>query len=260
VAPAPDVLSVDPDRTVAAQRPGRSRRRRWPAAGLAAAGAGCVIAGSALLVSGPGPADVGELPAGPVTTAAGAPDTAGGEAPASGLTAPVAGAAQAAPAPGTGGPSTGARPEPAGTVPVRVSLPGLGISAPVVPVGTGPAGAMVIPEPPSTVGWWSPGPLAGSAAGPAVLAGHVDSRTGGLGAFAALRDAQVGAAVVVRGADGRELRYAVVARREYLKAELPTALFTGGPPGLVLITCGGRFDPATGHYEDNVVVHAVPVG
>jgi hypothetical protein len=26
----------------------------------------------------------------------------------------------------------------------------------------------------------------------------------------------------------------------------------------MLITCGGEFDTATGHYEDNVVAHARP--
>jgi hypothetical protein len=28
----------------------------------------------------------------------------------------------------------------------------------------------------------------------------------------------------------------------------------------VLVTCGGRFDAATGHYPDNVVVTALPAG
>jgi hypothetical protein len=70
---------------------------------------------------------------------------------------------------------------------------------------------------------------------------------------------EVGELIVVRGADGRTVRYTVAARREYLKADLPRELFApGGPPGLVLITCGGRFDRAAHSYEDNIVVHAVP--
>jgi hypothetical protein len=159
-----------------------------------------------------------------------------------------------------------ARPDPsaptpavAGSVPVALALPGRGVTAPVVAVATDPTGALVIPEPPSTVGWWSPSALAGGAAGTTVLAGHVDSAAAGIGALAVLREVAVGEEVVLRGADGRVVSYRVVARRQYAKADLPPEVFAvGGPPRLVLITCGGRFDRATRHYVDNVVVHAVP--
>lgn len=158
--------------------------------------------------------------------------------------------------------ATSPAPEPqpvVGTVPVEVSLPSRGVTAPVVAVATGPGGGLVVPDPPSMVGWWSPGALVGGDSGRAVLAGHVDSRTYGLGAFSVLREMGPGEPIEVRGADGRVLRYVVTARREYLKADLPSELFVaGGAPGLVLVTCGGRFDPETGSYEDNVVVHAVP--
>lgn len=147
----------------------------------------------------------------------------------------------------------------AGTVPVELSLPTRSVSAPVVAVTTGADGGMIIPDPPSTVGWWSPSALPGGAGGTTVIAGHVDSRTEGLGALAVLRSIEVGEPVVLRGADGRTVEYRVVARRQYLKADLPPEIFdVGGPPRLVLITCGGRFDRATRHYSDNVVVHAVP--
>jgi len=43
------------------------------------------------------------------------------------------------------------------------------------------------------------------------------------------------------------------------KNALPGSLFaTTGPPRLALVTCGGSFDPATGHYRDNVIVWAKP--
>jgi hypothetical protein len=153
-------------------------------------------------------------------------------------------------------------PEPAmgGTVPVAVALPGRNVSAPVVPTGTTPDGALVVPDPPTTVGWWSPGALAGATSGTTVLAGHVDSAAAGLGAFAVLRQVGVGERVELRGADGRTLAYRVVARRQLEKAELPADLFAhGGPPRLALITCGGRFDRTTRHYTDNVIVYTEPV-
>jgi hypothetical protein len=30
-------------------------------------------------------------------------------------------------------------------------------------------------------------------------------------------------------------------------------------PRLVILTCGGPFDAATGHYLDNIVAYALPV-
>ncbi|GAY07068.1 class F sortase [Pseudonocardia sp. N23] len=144
-----------------------------------------------------------------------------------------------------------------GVVPATVTI--RGVDTPVVPVATAPDGSLTLPEQPTTVGWWSPGALPGSAAGSVVLAGHVDSRVAGLGAFAVLRELEVGERVTVRGADGRDVGYEVVARREYRKAELPSDVFDRGRAArLVLITCGGRFDPATRSYDDNVVVYATP--
>jgi hypothetical protein len=149
---------------------------------------------------------------------------------------------------------------PAGSVPVRLDLPDRRITAPVVAVITGADGGLVVPERAATVGWWSPSAMPGGSGGTTVIAGHVDSRVDGLGALSALRWVEVGEPVLLYGADGREVRYRVVARRQYLKAALPRELFAvGGPPRLVLITCGGTFDRATRSYSDNVVVHAEPV-
>jgi hypothetical protein len=145
----------------------------------------------------------------------------------------------------------------AGVVPATVTI--RDVDAPVVPVSTAPDGSLTLPEAPKTVGWWSPGALPGSGAGSVVLAGHVDSRVAGLGTFAVLRELGVGEQITVRGTDGRDVPYDVVARREYHKAELPPDLFArDGAARLVLITCGGRFDPAARGYDDNVVVFARP--
>ncbi|ANY05899.1 class F sortase [Pseudonocardia sp. HH130630-07] len=149
---------------------------------------------------------------------------------------------------------------PAPVVPAALELPARGITAPVDAVGTGPDGGMVVPERVSTVGWWAPGALPGGRAGSAVLAGHVDSRTQGVGVLAVLPQLVEGEPVVVRGADGRAAEFRVTARREYGKHDLPREVFRrDGGPQLVLITCGGVFDPAAGSYESNIVVYAVPV-
>ncbi|MEV1295660.1 class F sortase [Pseudonocardia sp. NPDC049635] len=165
---------------------------------------------------------------------------------------PVGSAAPLRPAP-----AVAAAPRP--VQPATLELPGRGVTAPVEPVGTGPDGGMVVPEQVRHVGWWAPGVLPGGAAGSAVLAGHVDSRTQGIGVLAVLPQLADGEPVVVRGTDGRTARFRVVARREYGKYDLPREVFRrDGAPQLVLITCGGTFDPVAGSYESNIVVYAVP--
>jgi sortase (surface protein transpeptidase) len=145
--------------------------------------------------------------------------------------------------------------------PVRVRVGSLGIDAPVVAIGVEPGTvAVAVPDDVSVAGWYRFGPAPGDD-GSAVLTAHVDSAAQGAGAFFPLRDAALGAEVVVTSADGAAHRFQVVARRSYRKTELPVgALFTRtGDPVLTLITCGGAFDAATRSYEENLVVYATPI-
>ena len=67
--------------------------------------------------------------------------------------------------------------------------------------------------------------------------------------------------VYVTLADRRTGLFRVYAAELYAKSAFPPAIY--GPtwwPTLRLITCGGRFDPATGHYLANTVVFAEYVG
>jgi hypothetical protein len=150
----------------------------------------------------------------------------------------------------------------AGTAdPVRLRLPAAGIDAPVVPVAVETStGGMQIPENVDSVGWYTPNPPPGAPEGATVLSGHVDSRAQGRGAFFTLEQTEPGDVVTVDLADGTARDFEVVARRRYTKDELPAReiFATAGPPQLVLITCGGAFDSIDRHYQDNVVVYAVP--
>lgn len=214
---------------------------------LVAAGGVCLVCGAAMLGPGPVP-DAAPLDA-PVVVEGVGPSPFAPTPAIDGVLARLLAGKAPAPAPVR-----------AGTQPMELTLPTRDLRAPVVAVTTGPEGALVLPEPPSTVGWWSPSALAGGAGGTTVLAGHVDSLAGGLGALAVLRHVAEGEEIVLLGADGRSVGYRVTARRQYAKAELPPEVFAvGGPPRLVLITCGGAFDRRTRHYSDNVVVFANPV-
>jgi hypothetical protein len=69
----------------------------------------------------------------------------------------------------------------------------------------------------------------------------------------------VGDELQVTDAAGASHRFSAVSRTSYPKSALPPEVFRrDGPPRLAVITCGGAFDTARGHYADNVVVLAVP--
>lgn len=147
------------------------------------------------------------------------------------------------------------------TPPADIQLPSIGVDAPVVPVGIEPDGLMTVPEDVDTVGWYQWGGTPGGDTGTTVLAGHVDSRSQGRGAFFDLRAMGVGDEVSVTDADGATTTWRVVGRRTFDKASLPVdELYRrDGQPRLVLITCGGDFDADVRSYESNVVVEAEPV-
>jgi LPXTG-site transpeptidase (sortase) family protein len=155
-----------------------------------------------------------------------------------------------------------AAPVPAAPIaaPVHVTVPTLDIDAPVDPAGVAADGQMQIPGDVDRVGWYRFGTAPGRP-GNAVLAGHVDDAEQGLGAFAPLRGAEVGAEVVLTDSTGVVTRWRVVSRQLIDKEAVPLdALFArSGPPRLVLVTCGGPFDAAQRSYEDNVVVVAEPI-
>ena len=139
----------------------------------------------------------------------------------------------------------------------RLRLPRFSVDAPITTVRV-VDGVMQVPRNPHRVGWWRDGSAPGAARGTTVLVGHVNY-AGVSGALSVLPQARPGDRVVISSPDG-SVRYRVAAVRTYPKSQgLPSALFAGGgAPRLVLITCGGPFDSASGNYEDNVVVYAVP--
>jgi hypothetical protein len=151
-----------------------------------------------------------------------------------------------------------ADPRPEARGPRRLLVASLGIDATVEPVGVSANGALAVPEDVNRLGWWKGGAAPGSLSGTVVIDGHVDSKRQGKGQLFPLERARPGDRISMETASGL-LSYRVVARRIYGKANLPSDLFAvTGRHRLVLITCGGPFDRSTGHYDDNVVVYAVP--
>lgn len=156
--------------------------------------------------------------------------------------------------------------------PTAVSIPSLDVRSELIPLGLTVAGELDVPplDRPELTSWYAgedvefPGDeFAPGENGPAILAAHVDGygpdgSKGFPGAFARLDELAVGAEVFVDQADGGQLRFVVDRVETYAKAALPWGEImaeTRGPE-LRLITCGGAFDRASGHYVDNVVAFA----
>jgi sortase (surface protein transpeptidase) len=140
--------------------------------------------------------------------------------------------------------------------PARVSIPAVGVDSALTEIGVDGSGALVPPADYSRAGWFAAGPIPGEV-GPAVLAGHVDDRTGPA-VFFRLEELTAGDAVLVTRADGRTVAFTVTRVAAYPKDDFPTAEVYGPTtdPELRLITCGGTFDRSRRSYTDNVVVYA----
>lgn len=140
--------------------------------------------------------------------------------------------------------------------PVRIVIPAIGVSAPVIPLHLNRNGTLQVPKSFSQTGWFVEGPEPGEN-GPAVIVGHVDSKSGPA-VFWRLRALHRGDQIKVVLKNRSTVRFVVQSTRRVPKHHFPTKLVYGSTKGptLRLITCDGRFDRSTGHYVDNYVVFA----
>jgi hypothetical protein len=157
-----------------------------------------------------------------------------------------------APVPGAvGGPAEAQAP-----TPVRLRIPAIGVDAPLGPLDVDPAGVLPPPAANDAAGWWRAGPEPGEP-GAAVIAGHVDSRTGPA-VFFRLREVGPGDEILVDRADGSTAVFTAREVQRHGKDAFPTAtVYARGPDAeLRLVTCGGEFDHARHRYRENVIVFA----
>ena len=145
------------------------------------------------------------------------------------------------------------------SAPVRLEIPAIGVGSSLVRLGLNADGTMQVPGDFQVAGWFTGAPQPGQL-GPAVIAGHVDSRTGPA-VFYHLRDLHPGDEVRVVRADHRVVRFRVDSLASYPKQALPDDAVYGATtaPALRLITCAGTFDRSRHSYRDNLVVSATRV-
>ncbi len=145
--------------------------------------------------------------------------------------------------------------------PLGVQLPS-GAHLRVLPAATDSTGVLGVPDDIGRAGWWDGSSRIGDPYGSIVVAAHVDSFTQGVGKFAELLDMHPGDRVQLQSADLEQTFRVVTAHLESkssLAADSRVFAADGGSR-LVLITCGGAYDPDLGGYQDNMVVIAIPEG
>lgn len=141
--------------------------------------------------------------------------------------------------------------------PMEIEIPVIDTRARLERLGLEADGSMEAPGDFQRAGWFDLGPQPGQP-GPAVIAGHVDSRDGPA-IFFRLPELRAGDDVLVHRADGNTARFTVTRVERYPKEGFPADAVYGPVPGpeLRLITCGGEFDRSRSQYRDNIVVYAV---
>ncbi|WP_286187581.1 class F sortase [Arthrobacter sp. AK04] len=146
----------------------------------------------------------------------------------------------------------------AAPAPVSLSVAGTPINMPVVPVGVSGGGAMEIPDAFDLAGWYRFGPAPGAAAGTAVVAGHIDTKSDNA-PFSALKSVAAGTLVQVGREGAPTLNYRVVSVELMAKDRFDgSSVFRrSGPHELKVITCGGKWLDERMDYSDNVIVTAV---
>ncbi|CAN5150666.1 hypothetical protein BH09PAT3_BH09PAT3_2110 [soil metagenome] len=150
------------------------------------------------------------------------------------------------------------------TLPRYIKIPKLGVSARIKGLSVTSKGDLQAPNSVHDAGWYTssarPGDGAGS--GAMLVDGHVHGPTIP-GIFNKLKTLNTGDTIQIVRGDSKVFTYKVVNTQNYDAEKLDMSMMLGsvqpGKAGLNLITCGGAYNKATGHYEERTVVFAVQV-
>ena len=142
------------------------------------------------------------------------------------------------------------------SLPAQLDIQSVGIHTGLMELGLNKDGTLEVPAEPMLAGWYAGSPTPGQR-GPAVIAGHVDSRETGPAVFYRLGEVVRGDRVEITRKDGTVATFKVTAVRSYPQAAFPTTTVYGntGRASLRLITCGD-WDDDNKEYDGNVVVFA----
>lgn len=146
--------------------------------------------------------------------------------------------------------------------PTHLAIPALHVESSLIPLGLDAEGKHETPsvKTPEQAGWYEMGPEPGEV-GPAIILGHIDG-SGKRGVFWDLKTLVPGNEIRVTLENEVVVIFTVTRSETVDKDEFPADRVYGFTPKreLRLITCGGAFDRAAGHYTDNTIVYAELAG
>jgi Sortase domain len=145
------------------------------------------------------------------------------------------------------------------SAPVSVDIPAIGVHSQLLRLGVNADGTVQVPSLTTSAdeaAWLKYSATPGQI-GASVIEGHVDSYRGPA-VFYRLGALRPGDSIDVTLADGVTAIFRVTGVREYAKDKFPAKVIYSDAnfAALRLITCGGEFDYATGHYLSSTVVFA----
>lgn len=147
------------------------------------------------------------------------------------------------------------QPPPAGLEPIGIWIPRIDVAAPMQRLGLNEDRTLEVPSAWDVAGWYE-GRARPGEPGPAVVAGHVDSRSGPA-VFHRLGELRAGDLVHAVFEGGLVETFVVAGTERHAKGAFPTQRVYGptDEPTIRLITCAGPFDRQAGSYEENLIVY-----
>lgn len=152
-----------------------------------------------------------------------------------------------------------------GPRPVRISIPRIGIDAPVTAMGLDSRNYPEVPNSGSDVAWYTFSAPPGTGSN-AVFSGHVDWFYWGMpgeGVFYHVRELEIGDEILLELENHSQLRYAVTGNVAvaYDDPNVVEVMGSTTKDVITLITCGGTWlrdysNPVGGNYSHRVVVRA----
>jgi Sortase domain len=138
--------------------------------------------------------------------------------------------------------------------PILLVVPAANISVALDHLRINPQGHIDVSSDTESAGWWRKK----QKRSPLVIAGHLDSKTGPA-VFYHVQDLRFGDQIFLSFDDGSNASYTVRQVERVDKDKFPSQrIYNSGSGEVRLVTCGGKFNRHTGHYEDNIVVYATP--
>lgn len=140
--------------------------------------------------------------------------------------------------------------------PVRLKITKIGVDASIEYVGLNSIGEMDVPKDEQNVAWYSPGTNPGTE-GSAVIAGHLDRKTGEAAVFANLDKLKIGDQLLIEDINSQTTTF-VVSEISIIdsNADASNIFLSTSGAHLNLITCTGKWDNIKNQYSKRLVIFA----